>query len=236
MPTESTVDIGLLLPEVLGTYGDSGNAQVLARRLAWRGVAVRVIPIAMGQPVPRSLDLYVLGGGEDAAQELAARQLAAPPGLVGAARDGAVIFAVCAGFQVLGEEFVVANGRRSPGLGLLDVRTSAMPRRAVGEIVTRPEVAGLDEPLTGFENHQGRTERGPAARPLGTVRRGIGNGDGSDGAVQGRVMGTYLHGPALARNPQVADLLLRTATGRPLAPLDLPAVAELREERLHQAS
>jgi CobQ-like glutamine amidotransferase family enzyme len=228
MAPESVVGIGLVLPDLLGTYGDGGNAEVLFRRLDWRGIPARVVPITVDQPLPRQLDVYVLGGGEDAAQSLAVRYAAG----LGSVQPSAMIFAVCAGLQLLGREFTVTGGRFSPGLGLIDVRTAAAPERAVGEIIGEPCVPGLDQPLTGFENHQGHTELGPRAQPLGRVLAGIGNGNGFDGVVQDRVIGTYLHGPALARNPQLADMLLERAMGRRLPPLELPSVAALREQRL----
>lgn len=237
MANESTVDVGAILPDLLGTYGDTGNAEILARRLQWRGIPARVVPITVDDPMPERLDLYVLGGGEDAAQELAVKYLVRSGALTAAAQRGAVIFAVCAGLQLLGHEFAVTGGRTCAGLGLLDLRTFAAPEadRAVGEIVSAPRLVGLDQPLTGFENHQGRTQLGPQARPLGQVLRGIGNGDGGEGVVQGQIIGTYLHGPALARNPQLADLLLTRATGYPLGPLDVPAVTTLRQQRLNSA-
>jgi CobQ-like glutamine amidotransferase family enzyme len=231
MAAESTMDIGLVLPDLLGTYGDGGNAEVLARRAQWRGIPARVVPIQADRPIPRSLPLYVIGGGEDAAQELAVRHLT---GLVDAAERGPTIFAVCAGLQLLGHGFSVTGGRTCAGLGLLDLHTVSAPARAIGEIVAEPHVDGLDQPLTGFENHQGHTVLGPAARPLAAVRHGVGNGDGTEGVVQDRIIGTYLHGPALARNPQLADLLLARVLGRPLAPLDLPVVTALRRHRLRQ--
>lgn len=118
---------------------------------------------------------------------------------------------------------------------MLDVTTAPQPTRAIGEVVTRPLVDGLSLPLTGFENHRGGTALGADARPLATVTRGVGNGvgDGFEGAVQGSVISTYLHGPVLARNPELADLLLSRALGvDTLAPLDLPEVERLRRERL----
>jgi lipid II isoglutaminyl synthase (glutamine-hydrolysing) len=226
---DSTVDIGLVLPDLLGTYGDGGNAEILVRRLRWRGIPARIIPIPVGRPMPLSLPVYVVGGGEDAAQELAISHLA---GLAAVVERGAVTFTVCAGLQLLGRRFTGSDGRTRAGLGLLDVCTRPTPRRAVGEIVAEPCVSGLDQPLTGFENHQGHTTLGPYAAPLARVVRGVGNGDGTEGVVQGAIVGTYLHGPALARNPQLADLLLTRVLGRPLPPLDVPAVAALRQHRL----
>jgi CobQ-like glutamine amidotransferase family enzyme len=232
MPAESAVRIGLVLPDVLGTYGDNGNAQVLHRRLVWRGTPAEVVRVTIECAVPSTLDLYVLGGGEDTAQSLAADWLCGQAGLRHAIDRGAPMLAVCAGLQVLGHEFVIEDRGARPGLGLLDVVTTPAARRAVGEITTRPATDLLTEPLTGFENHQGHTTLGAAARPLGTVIHGVGNGDGTDGIVQGHVIGTYLHGPVLARNPELADLLLRWVVGEPLAAIDLAAVRQLRHERL----
>lgn len=232
MRGDSVVSIGLLLPDVLGTYGDAGNATVLQRRLSWRSIRAMTIPITLDSPVPESLDIYVLGGGEDAAQTVAARHLINQPGFHRAAARGAIVFAVCAGLQLLGNWFATEDGRREPGLGMLDLTTAAGPKRAIGEIVSRPTVAGLTEPLTGFENHGGRTSLGPDAVPLGDVIRGTGNDDIVDGAIHDHVVGTYLHGPALARNPQLADWLLGQAVGLSLPPLDLEPVRELRRQRL----
>lgn len=230
---ESTVDIGLVSPDLLGTYGDGGNAEILAARLRWRDISARVVPITLDQPMPVSLPLYVVGGGEAAAQELAVRHLAR---LRAAAARGAYIFAVCAGLQLLGQRFTVADGPECAGLGVLDLYTVAAARRAIGEITADPWQSGLDQPLSGFENHQGRTVLGAHARPLGRVTSGVGNGDGTEGVVQDRIIGTYLHGPALARNPRLADLLLARILGRSLSPLDLPCVTALRHARLADRS
>jgi len=238
MPKESTVDIGLVLPDLLGTYGDSGNAEVLLRRLEWRGIAARVVEITVGQPIPQTMDIYVLGGGEDSAGELAARQLARPVGLASAASRGVPIFAVCAGMQILGQEFAGHDRARRQGLGLLDIRTTPSEKRAVGEVLVRPTAYPVDQPLTGFENHQGATVLGPAARPLGDVVSGVGNGDGNgtEGAVQDAIVATYLHGPVLARNPQLADFLLGRALATELAPLEVPEIADLRSQRVGKAT
>ncbi|WP_033294424.1 type 1 glutamine amidotransferase [Amycolatopsis jejuensis] len=228
--SDSTVGIGLLLPEVLGTYGDSGNAQVLCKRLQWRGYDAEVVPVTLDSTVPSTLDLYLLGGGEDMAQVLAADFLRNSKELRRAAAAGAPVFGVCAGLQILGTWFRGIDGVDHPGLGLLDIATSAAEERAVAELVVEPELLGA--PLTGFENHQGASVRGPGSTPLGRVVRGTGNGDGTEGAVTGHVVGTYLHGPALARNPELADLLLSWVLGHSLKPLELSEVDTLRSERL----
>lgn len=248
------LNIGLVLPDVLGTYGDDGNALVLRQRARMRGISAQIHPIKLGEPVPSQLDAYTLGGGEDSAQILAVEHLLADGGLHKAARTGAPIFAICAGFQLVGETFRAA-GREIEGLGLVDARTVTLQKRAIGEVASQPTQAGvtssLTAPLTGFENHMGASLLGPDARPLGAITTGIGNCDAdaaragaaenidsqtrAEGAVQGSVIATYMHGPALARNPQLADLVLSMALGcqlDELAPLEIPAIEQLRKERL----
>jgi CobQ-like glutamine amidotransferase family enzyme len=220
-------------PHLLGTYGDAGNAMVLRRRAADRGIPVQVIVVHPGEPVPRLGDLYLLGGGEDAKQTAAAHELREDGGLVEAARRGAAVLGICAGYQLLGETFLGVGGAVTPGLGLLDVRTDRLGQRAVGNLLARP-VAGVALPdLIGFENHGGATTLGPDARAIAHVAIGVGNGDGrgTEGAVQHNVYGSYLHGPALALNPVLADRLIATAVGD-LAPLDDLLVERLRTHRL----
>jgi CobQ-like glutamine amidotransferase family enzyme len=227
------IRIGLVLPDVMGTYGDGGNAVVLRQRLLLRGIPAEIVEINLAEPVPDSLDLYTLGGAEDYAQRLATRHLLDHPGLQRAAERGAPVLAICAAIQVLGHWYETSAGERVDGVGLLDVTTSPQPERTIGEVVSTPLIDGLSEPLTGFENHRGGTVLGPDARPLAAVVKGAGNrlGDGIDGAVQGSVFATYLHGPCLARNPEFADLLLSKVVGT-LPPLELPEVDQLRRERL----
>jgi CobQ-like glutamine amidotransferase family enzyme len=230
---ESAVRIGLVLPDVMGTYGDSGNAVVLSQRLLLRGIAAEIVEITLTDPVPESLDLYTLGGAEDYAQRLATRHLARHPGLQRAAARGAPVLAICAAIQVLGQWYETSAGERVDGVGLLDVTTSPQAERTIGELISRPLLPGLTQPMTGFENHRGGTVLGASASPVGAVQKGAGNrlGDGFDGAVQGSVIATYMHGPCLARNPELADLLLTKVVGE-LPPLELPEVELLRRERL----
>jgi len=227
------VRIGLVLPDVMGTYGDGGNAVVLRQRLRLRGIAADIVEITLADPVPETLDIYTLGGAEDYAQRLATRHLLRHQGLQRAAARGAPVLAICAAIQVLGHWYETSAGERVDGVGLLDVTTAPQPERTIGEVVSTPLVAGLSQQLTGFENHRGGTVLGLAAAPLGAVVKGAGNrlGDGADGVVQGSVVATYLHGPCLARNPELADMLLSRVVGA-LPPLDLPEVDRLRSERL----
>lgn len=214
--------VAVLFPELLGTYGDGGNVLVLRQRLAWRGVAVELVPVSLRDPVPDSCDLYVLGGGEDRAQEHALEALRRSGALGRAVNRGSVVFAVCAGLQLLGSTITYRDGAVCPGLGLLDLTTTLLDHRAIGDVVAEP-AADLGLPrMKGFANHAGSTVLGPAARPLAEVISGPGNSaaeGGQDGARQGAVLATYLHGPVLARNPALADLVLSRVLGRPLDPL-----------------
>ncbi len=221
-------------PHLLGTYGDAGNALVLHRRALARGIPAQIVAVHPGERLPRTGDVYLLGGGEDAKQTAAAQELREDGGLLVAARRGAAVFGICAGYQLIGETFLGVGGVETPGLGLLDVRTGRLERRAVGNMLADP-VPDLGVPaLIGFENHGGATHLGSGARPLGRVRIGVGNGDGdggTEGAFAGAVYGTYLHGPALALNPALADRVLSHAVGE-LAPIDDTLVTDLRRHRL----
>lgn len=259
------LNIGLILPDVLGTYGDDGNALVLRQRARMRGISAEIHPIHLGEPVPESLDVYTVGGGEDTAQVLAAEHLINDGGISRAVAAGRPVLAICAGLQVFGRSFT-SHGRTVEGLGLIDATTSQLAERMIGEIASTPAAsavtggAGLTEPLTGFANHMGATILGADAEPLGRLTRGTGNTDNhgaeatglsgedahrqtrAEGAVQGSVVATYMHGPVLARNPQLADWLLARAMG--VALNELPEfqgelaeqlereVASLRKERL----
>lgn len=229
-----TIGVGLVRPDLLGTYGDGGNARVLVQRLRWRGIAAEIVPLLPGATVDATIRLLVLGGGEDRSQVALLDDRELRDGIVAAVDRGAVVLGVCAGLQVLGRSFVDADGRRRAGLGILDCTTAPGPSRAVGEclVETPADALGMSTRLlTGFENHRGRTLLGPGVEALGAVRVGVGNGDGTDGVVSGHVVGTYLHGPVLARNPALADLLLTWAVGR-LDRLDLAETDRLRAERI----
>ena len=251
----AALTIGLVLPDVLGTYGDDGNALVLRQRARMRGFDAGIHRITLGDAVPEGLDVYTVGGGEDVAQTLAAEHLIADGGMTRAVNAGCPVLAICAGLQVFGHSFR-ASDRMVDGLGLIDATTSSLQTRMIGELKSVPAKQGmrapgmeeLTEPLTGFANHQGATILGPDARPLGHVTHGTGNTDAHgaltaglspetakvevyhEGAVQGSVIATYMHGPVLARNPQLADLLLAKATGVALA--DLPPMTGAFAEQL----
>ncbi|MFT3877437.1 MAG: glutamine amidotransferase [Propioniciclava sp.] len=232
-----SVKIVLVYQSLLGIYGDQGNSKVLAKRLAWRGIDSEVVLVEPGSPLPADGAIYLLGGGEDNAQTTAVRELRKDGALFSALDEGAVLFAVCAGYQICGHTFTIGeNDEVREGLGLLDVETRRGAQRAVGEILTRwTKPDGTTSLITGFENHGGYTTLGPDAAPLAQVEVGIGNdGQGTEGAVQGRVIGTYPHGPVLARNPELTDHLLELALGRRLDPLERGVEQHegLRRERI----
>ena len=233
----SDVAIALIRPGLLGTYGDRGNATVLGERLRRRGISARVLDLDRG-PVPSDADLYLLGGGEDGAQSGVAGDEQLRGALNAAVERGAVVLGVCAGFQLLGRTFETGTGEVVAGFDILDCRSARRSGpRAVGEVLAEPR-ADLGLPtLTGFENHGGGTWLGTELAPLGRLEVGVGNGDGSgtEGAISGRVVGTYMHGPVLVRNPALADLLLTWAVGESLDPLPMPEVDRLRAERLAAA-
>jgi CobQ-like glutamine amidotransferase family enzyme len=234
----SAVQVGLVYPELLGTYGDRGNAVVLVERCRRRGIDAELVEVPAGDALPGALDIYLFGGGEDDAQVMAAAGMRASAAVIGAANErGAVVFAVCAGFQLLGATYEAGDGDILDGLGLVDLETRAGDGRLIGECVVHPAPATGLPVLTGFENHGGRTTLGPGVAPLGTVSVGHGNGVGGvDGVLAERILGTYLHGPVLPRNPALADHLIAWVVGADrMTPIDDTLVETLRAERLEDA-
>jgi lipid II isoglutaminyl synthase (glutamine-hydrolysing) len=197
---------------------------VLAQRAAWRGHELEVRALGPGDGVrPGEHDLYYVGGGQDREQELIAPALAAMgPGLLEAIKGGAAALAVCGGFQLLGRFYRDRSGDELLGAGVLPLHTVAGERRMIGDVLLECELEpGEYRTLAGFENHAGRTVLDAGAEPLGRVLAGFGNDgeSGYEGCRAGRVLGTYLHGPLLPRNPWLADWLLAQAlahrTGEP---------------------
>lgn len=234
----STLRIVWLYPDLLSTYGDRGNLLVLAHRARARGIDVEPMQVRSDQRIPHTADMYLIGGGEDGPQAVAAERLLDDGALGRAAEAGKPILAICAGYQLLGESFY-ANGRAYAGLNILDLRSDRGPSRAVGEIAgdAAPQL-GIG-PITGFENHGGRTHLGEAVQPLARVTAGVGNDGATEGAWAGHVIGTYMHGPGLARNPRLADLLLAWAIGSDpsqLPPIDDTWPEQLRTERFQALS
>jgi CobQ-like glutamine amidotransferase family enzyme len=217
---KKTFTVGWLYPDLMNIYGDRGNILTLLKRAEWRGYETRLIELGRGTTAHmREVDVFFFGGGQDREQALVYEDLLqhkhAP--LERAVVAGAGVLAVCGGYQLLGHYYQTADGARYPGIGLIDARTEAGKRRYIGDVVV--ETDGLEitpSTLVGFENHSGRTFLGPKAIPLGNVLSGFGNNgrDKTEGLIQGGVIGTYLHGSLLPKNPQLADYLIKNALSR----------------------
>ena len=213
------IRVGHLYPDYLNIYADRGNIAVLARRAAWRGVELEYRTVSVGDVLrPGEHDLLYVGGGQDREQALVAPDFAARRHeLAEAVAAGAAVLGVCGGYQLLGRFYRDRAGGELPGAGLLPVHTIAGERRMIGDVLLECELnPGERRTLVGFENHGGRTVLEPGAEPLGRVVSGFGNDgeSGLEGCRVGRVVGTYLHGPLLPRNPWFADWLLAEALAR----------------------
>jgi CobQ-like glutamine amidotransferase family enzyme len=236
---ERTLRVGALYPDLLNIYADRGNLLLLERRCAWRGIGFELRGIGLGEPLdPDAHDLLYIGGGQDRDQALCARDMVDTKrdALHAAAARGAVVFAVCGGYQLLGHGYAL-EGERLPGVGLVDLETVREPGpRLIGNVAIELDDRQV---LAGFENHGGRTRLGPDARPLGRVLRGHGNDgrsgfEGVRGGPHGTVVGTYLHGPLLPKNAHFADWLTATALG--IAPSELAPLDDALEAAAHAAA
>jgi len=217
-----------LYPELMNIYADRGNLLLLERRCRWRGIDFELRASDLGERLdPEAADLFYIGGGQDRDQKRCAYDLVERKrdSLREAADRGAVILAVCGGYQLLGHSYELPD-ELLPGLGLIDVRTVREEGpRLIGNVAIEVELApGRRDVLAGFENHGGRTYLGADGTPLGRVLKGYGNNgkDGYEGARERTVIGTYLHGPLLPKNVWLADWLIETALrlADPLTALD----------------
>ena len=232
-----------LYPELMNIYADRGNLLVLERRCRWRGIGFSLTASSLGDRLDAdAADLFYLGGGQDRDQKLCALDMAEikRDALHAAAGRGAVILAVCGGFQLLGHSYQLGE-ETLPGVGLVDLVTvrSESPR-LIGNVAIEVELEpGTRRVLAGFENHGGRTRLGPGETPLGRVLKGHGNNgeDGYEGVRRDNVVGTYLHGPLLPKNVWFADWLIQTALQRrdPLEPLEDRLEAAAHAEARHAA-
>lgn len=246
--------IGHLYPEIMCAYGDRGNLAAIVRRCGWRGIAVEVADLRLGeQPGPGGwddLDMIMIGHGGEFHQRLIAADLAGVkgPGLRGAAGGGSAVLAVGGGYELLGRFYQPRQGAELPGAAVFDTWTiqggtdlatasgpirEARAQRAIGDLLVRWGT----ELLVGFENHSASTYLGPAARPLGEVLAGHGNnGDGAEGVRAGGAIGTYLRGPCLPRNPALADFLIRSALGRRYRGASLEPLPDQLERAAHDTA
>jgi CobQ-like glutamine amidotransferase family enzyme len=248
---QMTVRICHLYPRLLSVAGDRGNLLAVTSRCTWRGIGSSVTEADVGEnPDFTNFDLILLHGGQDCEMRVAARDLQAKAGsLREAIEAGAVVLAVCAGYQLLGKYYAPVGGPPIPGIGVLDAVTEGGSTRSMSHIAVECDLdqSGKRSCIVGFENHSGRTYLGPGARPLGRVIAGAGNNgeDGTEGARYREVYATYLHGPVLPKNPWLTDHLVSRAllhrykdvkTPDALEPLEDRAEAEAHAAALRLAS
>jgi CobQ-like glutamine amidotransferase family enzyme len=220
-----TLRVCALYPELMNIYADRGNLAVLRARCEWRGLGFELAGSTLGERLdPRAHDLLYMGGGQDRDQVAVARDMTATKreALHAAAAEGAVVLAVCGGYQLLGSGYQLGD-EELPGIGLVDLRTVREPGpRLIGNCAIEAELGSGARVIAGFENHGGRTYLGEGERPLGRVLKGHGNNgrDGTEGVHRGNVIGTYLHGPLLPKNVWLADRLIELALAVELEPLD----------------
>jgi len=235
-----------LYPEQMNIYADRGNIMLLRRRCEWRGIGFSYTAAGPGESFdPAEHDFLYMGGGQDRDQKIVASDLLRTKkrAMAEAVDDGAVLLAVCGGYQLLGHSYQLGD-ERIEGLALADLETvrEAGPR-LIGNVEIEVDLGTGPRRLAGFENHGGRTHLGPSATPLGHVIRGFGN-NGSDrreGVRRMNMIGTYLHGPLLPKNSWLADRLIQLALARregsepELEPLD-DALEAAAHESAHEAA
>ncbi len=224
--TKYSLTIGWLYPDLMNTYGDRGNIIVLQKRAEWRGISVKLeqIFVSSDSQSLKSSDLIFMGGAQDTQQEIVNQDLQKEKGktLIEKIDNGTPGLFICGAYQFLGKYYKTADGKELKGLGLFPLFTEnpgENAKRLIGNVLVEPNkalkssVINLKSPLVGFENHGGRTYLDDKSMSLGTVVNGHGNNakDKTEGIVYKNAFGTYLHGPILPKNPQLADLLLTFA-------------------------
>jgi CobQ-like glutamine amidotransferase family enzyme len=208
-----------LYPEQMNIYADRGNVLFLRRRCEWRRIGFEHSTAGPGDRIdPGAHDLIYIGGGQDRDQRIVAADMRATKRevIAGAVADGAVVLAVCGGYQLLGHSYQLGD-ERIAGLGLIDLETVREPGpRLIGNVAIEADLGGGLRVIAGFENHGGRTYLGDGVQPLGRVIKGFGNNgtDGLEGARRANVLGTYVHGPLLPKNAWLADHLIALALAR----------------------
>jgi CobQ-like glutamine amidotransferase family enzyme len=230
-----------LYPELMNIYADRGNMQLLRARCEWRGIDFELAGATLGDSIdPGAHDFFYMGGGQDRDQALCAQDMVATKkeALHAAAERGAVVLAVCGGYQLLGNEYEM-EGERLPGVGLVDLHTVREPGpRLIGNCAIEADLGDGPRIIAGFENHGGRTYLGAGEEPLGRVLKGFGNNgrDGHEGVRRGNVFGTYLHGPLLPKNAWLADRLIELALDTELEPLPDDSLEEAAHMSARRAS
>lgn len=225
-----------LYPDVLNLYGDRGNVLCMHRRLSWRGIDVTVTESTIGAPLKLAgCDILFVGGGQDFEQEVLLEDLRGEKTaeLKAAIEDGVTVLAICGGYQMLGHSYKTWDGKQCDFTGALDLYTVGSEQRMIGNFHFFCE--RLRTPVVGFENHSGKTYLGSGVRPLGKVLSGFGNNgeDKTEGARYRNVFGSYSHGCLLPKNPELCDLILRTALQRKYPEAELSRLDDTLELRAH---
>lgn len=227
-----------LYPDALNLYGDGGNIASLQKRCAWRDIPVDVDQVLMGQELDLfDADVVLLGGGSDRDQLAVAHELRGQrEKLASYVADGGALLAICGGYQLLGTSYQMGD-ENIEGLGILDLVTTAASTRLIGNMAVNSSLCA--EPIVGFENHAGRTVLGASETPLGvSLVPGTGNNgeDGGEGILHKGVVGTYLHGPILPKNPGVTDWLIAHALRRRGLAVELAPLDDTAEKAAHNVA
>jgi CobQ-like glutamine amidotransferase family enzyme len=223
------IRIAHLYPNEMNIYGDLGNIIALTKRLEWRGYSAEVLSVEVGRPFDfTNVDLVFGGGGQDSGQLLIGTDLLMrAEDITAMAHDGVPMLVICGTYQLFGESFTTLEGNQIAGIRIFEAKTVASQKRMIGNVV-------IDSPfgrLVGFENHSGETELADDQKPLGRVKKGFGNNSrsGFEGAISENVIGSYMHGPLLPKNPRLTDHLILTALKRRFGVNELVALDDRAE-------
>lgn len=227
-----------MYPDVLNLYGDRGNVMCMTRRLEWRGIDATVTKLPIGDS--RSLtgfDLVFIGGGQDFEQQVLLSDLhrGKDMEIKSAIEDGVTFLTICGGYQMLGSFYETFDGKRCDFIGALDLYTKGSAKRMIGNYKFQCSPSAGGSVVVGFENHSGKTWLGSGVEPLGKILSGFGNNgeDGTEGAHYKNVFGTYSHGPLLPKNPELCDLILKTALERKYGSVELIPLDDSAELLAH---
>ena len=214
------LNILYLYPDILELYGDFGNIQVLKYRLEKHGIKVNITPYSIGDNAPdfTKFDLVFSGGGADQEQGILAEDLLKyKDNIKESVNNGVFFLLICGSYQLFGKYYKGVEGNVIPGLEVFDYYTETLEdrkKRCIGNIVINATLNGKETKIIGFENHGGQTFN--IDTPLGDVIYGNGNkfGDTKEGFMQKNVIATYLHGPLLSKNPELADYIIKYCLDR----------------------
>ena len=203
-----------LYPKDMNIYGDSGNVLVLKKRAEKRNISVNILSYNIDDSFPKNVDIVVAGGGQDSGQEKVNKDLLKiKDKLKKLAENYTPMLLICGSYQLFGNYFRTNEGKVLKGIGILNAYTEATNERMVGNIITESVPFGE---IIGYENHSGKTTLEGDTLPLGLVKLGAGNNgeDNTEGARYKNVIGTYLHGSLLPKNPKIADFLISEAMAK----------------------